>query len=352
MSPSPRLALAVLLVGPFACAPSPQSADSDDGTAVVARIGGDAIHASELDAWLRNDLYEQATADKDAADLYEFRHDGLERMVMARLLAEEAGRRGLPIAELHAQTAGPADVSDEEVQAFYDDNRERLVDSGFEELAPRIRSYLGQRKQADAWNAFLDGLRERAGVELLLEPPRLDVATVGPALGPADAPVTIIEFSDFNCPFCQRVAPTLKALLARYPDQLRLVFRHYPLPIHTRARAIAEAAVCADDQGAFWAFHDRIFEDPQPLADEAIRKLAGTVGLDLTAFDSCLAAGGAANVVQRDVDAGAAAGVTGTPAFFVNGIRMSGAQPLEAFERVIDDEIARSEPSAETPPSS
>jgi len=175
---------------------------------------------------------------------------------------------------------------------------------------------------------------------------------VGPALGPADAPVTIVEFSDFNCPFCERVAPTLKALRARYPDRVRIVFRHYPLPMHTRARAIAEAAVCADEQGAFWTFHDRIFADPKPLADAAIRDLAGTVGLDLTRFDSCLSNGEAATIVQRDLDAGAAAGVTGTPAFFVNGIPMSGAQPLASFVRVIDGEIARTGSSEEPAPES
>jgi len=352
MTRTPRLALAAVLLVPLACTPSPQPAESGEAGAVVARFGDEAIAAGELDAWLRDDLFEQATADKDAADLYEFRRDGLERMVTARLLEEESERRGLAISDLHAQTVAPAAVSDAEIRTFYDDNRERLVDSSFDEIAPRIRGYLEQQEQAKLWNDFLDGLRKRAGVELLLQPPRLEVATVGPTLGPADAPVTIVEFSDFNCPFCQRVAPTLKALEARYPDQLRIVFRHYPLPMHTRARAIAEAAVCADEQGEFWAFHDRIFADPKPLADAAIRELAGTVGLDLTRFDSCLAGGDATAVVQRDLDAGAAAGVTGTQAFFVNGIRMSGAQPLESFVRVIDDEIARTSSSAAPPPAS
>ncbi|MBW2448369.1 MAG: thioredoxin domain-containing protein [Deltaproteobacteria bacterium] len=269
-------------------------------------------------------------------------------MIASQLLEEESERQGVDVSELHTQAVADASVDDAEIAAFYEENRERLVESSLEELTPRIHEYLEQQKQAEAWSGFVEGLHEQTGVEILLVMPRLAVASEGPSLGPATAPVTIVEFSDFNCPFCQRVGPTLKELRARYPEQVRIVFRHFPLEMHPRARPIAEASVCADEQGAFWAFHDGVFETASPLADPEIRALAGEASIDLAAFDACLASGRAAEVVERDVTEGAAAGVTGTPAFFVNGVRLSGAQPVEAFVRLIDDELAGSS----APPSS
>jgi predicted DsbA family dithiol-disulfide isomerase len=293
--------------------------------------------------------------DKDEADLFQFRADGLDRMIGTRLLDEATAREGVEIDALHERVVADATVSDEEVRAFYDDNQSRMGGQPFEAMEPRIREYLESRAQSTAWSAYLDGLRDGAGVEILIEPPRMQVAPVGPARGPEDAPVTIVEFSDFNCPYCQRVTSTLETLRLRYPEQVRLVYRHFPLDMHPRARPLAEAAVCVDEQGAFWEFHDRVFETGAPLADDAIRALAGSLDVDLDAFDACLESGRAAAVVEQDLRDGAALGVTGTPAFFVNGIRLSGAQPAEAFERLIDRELADAGAEAEgseTPPAS
>jgi len=344
------LALAPFLLPAPGC--TPDGPDRDGGGPVVARVAGEPVHESDLDAWLRDDLFAEATADKDEAGLYEFRSEGLERMISERLLEREAERQGVDIAELHERATADASVSDDEVESFWVNNRERLVDSDFEEMAPRIRAYLESQKRARAWSAFVDGLREQAGVEILLEIPRIEVAAVGPARGPDDAPVTIVEFSDFNCPFCKRVEPTLATLRLRYPEQVRLVFRHYPLDMHPRARPIAEAAACIDEQGAFWAFHDGVFETGKPLGDEEILALAESVGADRAALEACLASGRAADAVERDIADGKAAGVTGTPAFFVNGIRMSGAQPAEAFVRVIEQELPDTTSAEEAPPSS
>jgi predicted DsbA family dithiol-disulfide isomerase len=345
------LALASFLIPGAACAPDASEPGAAEGP-VVARVSGEPVTRGELDDWLRDDLFAQAVADKDEAGLHEFRREGLERMISERLLEAEAERRGVEIAELQRDVVGDVSVDDEEVESFYADNRERIVDADFEELAPRIRSYLERQKEMRAWSEFVDGLHDDAGVEVLLEVPRFEVAPVGPALGPADAPVTIVEFSDFNCPFCQRVVPTLKTLRLRYPEQVRIVYRHFPLDMHPRARAIAEAAVCADEQDAFWAFHDSVFEEADPLSDDEIFALAERVGVDREALEACLASGRAAEVVEQDIAAGAAAGVTGTPAFFVNGIRMSGAQPADAFVKLIEQELPHTASSEEGAPSS
>jgi protein-disulfide isomerase len=163
-----------------------------------------------------------------------------------------------------------------------------------------------------------------------------------PVRGAAGAPVTLVEFSDFECPFCKQTRPTLKQLLERYPGKVRLAYRDFPLEsIHPQARRAAEAARCAHDQGKFWEYHDVLFAQSPKLAAEDLRRYAGEVGLDVTKFDGCLAAGTHKAAVQRDVEEGNQLGITGTPAFFVNGRPLSGAQSFEAFARVIDDELTR-----------
>ena len=177
---------------------------------------------------------------------------------------------------------------------------------------------------------------------LRLEPPRVVVAAEGPARGAAEgAPVTIIEFSDFQCPYCRKVVPTIQQVLARYPDQVRFVYRHFPLGSHGRARPAAEASMCADEQGKFWAFHDRLFQSPNALSDADLLRYAGELGLDQAAFTKCVEEGRFAAQVDRDLQAGREAGVTGTPAFFVNGVLISGSKPAEEFFELIDSELAR-----------
>jgi protein-disulfide isomerase len=156
------------------------------------------------------------------------------------------------------------------------------------------------------------------------------------------APVTIVEFSDFHCPFCKRVLPTLDAITQRYGDRVRLVFRDYPLEqLHPGASKAHVAARCANDQGKFWAFHDLLFDKAPRSSDNDVKAYAQQLGMDVSAFERCLGSGKYEAAIQRDVQEGARLGVTGTPAFFINGRLLSGAQPLEAFTQVIDDELAR-----------
>jgi len=350
MSHRYRFVLAAVLLTLAACAPEGGGEDRGEPVAV---LDGREIREGDLDEWIREDLYRAALGDKDPATVQQFRQEALERMVTEQLLTTEAEKRGLTLDELQGQVVAGVSASDEEVREFYEGNRARIGDATYEQLAERIRTFLGQQKQAETWSNFLGELRENADFTVLMEPHRSDVAASGPGLGPEDAPITIVEFSDFNCPYCQRVMPTLKALRERYPDQVRIVFRHFPLEsIHPRARPIAEASVCADEQGQFWAFHDHVFASGEPLEDDAIRAAASKLGLDLAAFDACLADGRAGAVVAEDVRDASAVGVTGTPAFFVNGILLSGAQPLDAFVRVIESEIARTGPDEKATPSS
>ncbi len=204
-----------------------------------------------------------------------------------------------------------------------------------------VEKYLRSVRTDQRRVALIKELRATAQVRMLLEPMRKEVAATGPSRGPAEAPVTIVEFSDFQCPFCSRVLDTVKQVEERYKGQVRLVFRHFPLNSHANAPKAAEASACANDQGKFWELHDRMFANQSGLALDALKGMAADLGLDTAKFNECLDKGIYAEAVKKDFEAGAAAGVNGTPAFFINGRLVSGAAPLEQFTRVIDDELQR-----------
>ena len=175
----------------------------------------------------------------------------------------------------------------------------------------------------------------------LLEPPRVQVAATGFAKGPKNAPITIIEFADFECGFCSKIGMTTKKLLEKYPQKIRLVYRDFPLNFHPNAEGAAIAARCAGAQGKFWEMHDLLFANQQNLNPEQYMKLATDLKLDMTKFEACSKDPQQQQAVQADLVAGSKVGVSGTPAFFINGIAMSGAQPLERFIEVIEKELAR-----------
>jgi protein-disulfide isomerase len=149
----------------------------------------------------------------------------------------------------------------------------------------------------------------------------------------------VIEFADFQCPFCLAASPTVKRVLETYGDRIRFVYRNYPLPNHPQAQPAAEAAQCANEQGKFWPYHDRLFAEAGKLMDADLKKAAVDLGLDAARFNSCVDEHRYKSVVEADQQAGNEAGVNGTPAFFVNGRLLSGAQPFEVFKRVIDEEL-------------
>ena len=168
------------------------------------------------------------------------------------------------------------------------------------------------------------------------------VRTAGAAsLGPQDASVTIVEFTDYQCPFCGKVHPTVKKLLDEYPDDLRVVMKHNPLPIHPLAPGAAKAAIAAGKQGKFWEMHERIFANQRKLGDADLRAHATALGLDLEQWDKDRASSEVAAVIASDQAEARRLGSTGTPAFFVNGRYLSGAQPYEVFKQRIDAELAK-----------
>ena len=269
----------------------------------------------------------------------------LKQVLDDRLLEEEAEARGLSVDELiAAEVEGKSEVTDEEVTVWYEQNEERLQGRSLEEVYPSIEQLLLRSKQDELREELIRRLREERRVVVYLEPYRVQFDNESvPALGPATAPITLVEFSDFECPYCVRFFPTIGRLEETYGDQLRIVYRQFPLTsIHRSAFKAAEASLCAHDQGRFWEMHDLLFEQQDQLGVEALKAAAGTLELDQTEFDECLDSDRHAEQVRRDLSEGRVAGVSGTPALFVNGIRVpGGAVPYEVVAAVIDEELER-----------
>ncbi|MFP2910045.1 DsbA family protein [Pyxidicoccus sp. 3LFB2] len=172
---------------------------------------------------------------------------------------------------------------------------------------------------------------------------KVDVPADSPAFGPATAKVTIVEFSDFECPFCSRVGPTLTEIKKNYAKDVRVVFRHQPLSFHKNAKLAAEASMAAHEQGKFWEFHDKLFANQKALERASLEKYAQEIGLNVGAFKAALDSGKYTAKVEADMAAGSAVGANGTPTFFINGREFVGAQPFENFKKLIDEEIAKAD---------
>jgi protein-disulfide isomerase len=186
----------------------------------------------------------------------------------------------------------------------------------------------------------------RAAATLGSQSTRYEVPTEGyPSLGPADAKVVIVEFSDFECPFCRRFFQnTYGDLLAAYPDKVRFVYRNFPLTsIHDEAFPSAVASLCAHEQEAFWPFHDKLFSS-ELLGQEVYIQYATDLGLDPIAFRACLASGRHDESIQADLEFARGIGVNATPTFFINGLSIVGAQGLPSFQKLIDQELAAANP--------
>jgi len=307
----------------------------------LAEVDGEAITVEEVEGALGAQLT------KLQEQIYTLKRQKVETLIGDRLLAKEAAKRGVSVQALldTEVTSKVGLVTEQEVEAFYQANKAQL--KGDEaSLRERIRTYLQTQKLTSQRQAFVQGLRAQANVVLRLTPPpvvRAEVSVDGaPFRGPEGAPVTIVEFSDFHCPFCKQVLPTLTQLQSQYGDKVKLVFRDFPIDqLHPGARKGHEAARCANEQGKFWAYHDLLFANA-PKADPAqLKGYAQEAGLDVGAFEQCVASGKYQAAVQKDIEEGSRAGVTGTPAFFINGRLLSGAQPLENFSRIIEEELTR-----------
>ena len=308
----------------------------------AATVGGTSIAITEVEAGLRIPLYELEV------ERYRLTRRKLEQVVAERLLQAAATQRNMSVsAYVTAEIQDQMAVTPAEVEARYRQSRPASVapEEMSEERAKQdIKLVLIRERAGLALQRLLERLSREANVSIDLrppEPPRIEL-TAGndPALGPERAPVTVVEFADFECPVCKESVPALKELRRLYPEQVRFVYRDFPLAAHPQARPAAEAAQCAHEQGQFWAYHDALFGQAPELSAPAYVKIAERVQLNTEDFAACLRSGRAAAAVAKDAMEAQRIGLTGTPTFFINGRYLGGLQSLDALRDAVEKELA------------
>jgi len=300
-------------------------------------VAGQPIYDSDLLPSVQGQMFQLRLQE------YELKRKALDNLVNQRLLEAEAKKKGIPPEKFFEQEVDSKvpEPTEAELRALYIVQKEQLGRT-FDEFRPQLQRLLKQAKLQQAHEDYYQELREKGGVSIYLQKPKVDVAYDPARLrGSPSAPVVILEFSDFQCPYCQSAEPTLKKLLVKYEGQVSLAYRDLPLQeIHPQAELAAEASRCAGEQGKFWEYHDLLFQNQNRLHREGLMELARDLKLDEKQFDSCLSSGKYKSQVEEDRQAGLRTGVNGTPGFFINGNIVSGNQPQDSFEKIIEAELA------------
>jgi protein-disulfide isomerase len=277
----------------------------------------------------------------------------LEQVVATKLTDREAEARGITKQEYFELEVGSQipETTQEEAMAFYEQNKNRIKDlqgKSFEEMEPAIKNNLRRFKAAEIQQQVLESLKEKAGFRLVLDAPRVEVPIPAgepeKGAGPG-APVTIVEFSDYECGYCKRAYPDMIQLMEEYSDKVRLVYRDYPLNFHAKARPAAVAARCAGDQGKYWEYSDDLMRVAGSMDRTDLISRGEKVGLDMTAFNACLDSGKHDEAIETALEDGAALGVTGTPTMFVNGRMIVGVQSYPKLKALVEEELSRQEPT-------
>ena len=306
---------------------------------VVAKIGNEDITEDMLIGEDKLDFFDLKKRE------YELRMDRMHKLLEEKLIGAEAKKAGISVDDYISKKVvkGGLKISDSEYKKFVKDKH--IPESQINpQIKERIFSYLQMQKRQDAVQAYVAKLSKSIAVEVYFRKPRMQVnVEIGqaPTTGNAKAPVTIVEFSDFQCPFCSRGADTVNEVKKRYGSKVNIAFRHFPLPMHKEARGASEASMCVNEQGSakFWKYHDKLFKNPDKLDMASLERYAKDTGADLKKYKECMDAKKYKDHVQKDLEYGEKIGVKSTPTFFINGQILSGALPIDAFAELIDDEL-------------
>lgn len=315
-----------------------------DPKATVAQVDGAPITEGDLMVEAKPGL--TAVETRFTEEVYAQKVRALDRLVEKRLLETQAKKEGLTVdAYLDREVARKVpEPTDAALQAVYD----RTKANGrslppFPDVKGEIAAFVKEQTSQELRQALVGRLRAAAKVQSFLPPlvlPKVEFKADGPSRGNASAPVTIVEFSDYECEYCSVAEVTVSKVLADYKGRVRLVHQPFPLAIHSHARKAAEAALCAGEQGRYWEMHDSLFAGQGALGVSDLKGRARALGLDGGKFDACVDSGRMAATVDASKKLGEGIGVSATPAFFVNGRPLSGAQPYERFKEVVDGELA------------
>lgn len=307
---------------------------------VAAKINGKDVTYDELLEGVENELYEAEMK------VHEIKMNRLRALVLKKFMEADPAYKGDNDKFLNEQIASSIKVTDKAVMAFA---KERNIpkENLNAQLKDRIKKFLQNEEKQKAIDNWIAKKTKNKPVEVYLTRPTRPVKDVSagdaPFMGGADAKVTIVEFSDFQCPFCARGAKLMTELKKKYGNKVKVAFKNFPLPFHNHAKKAAEAGLCAYEQNKdkFWKLHDKMFADQSGLNKDGLVAKAVSIGLDKKKFETCLSSGKHAARVNADMEEGKKVGVKSTPTFFVNGKMVNGAQPIEVFSELIDEELAK-----------
>ncbi|MCP5463861.1 MAG: thioredoxin domain-containing protein [Deltaproteobacteria bacterium] len=302
---------------------------------VLATVNDKQITSEEVDGRARQRMI------KILSQMYDIKRDVIEDMIDQHLLEEAAKKEGKKLVTLRKEIMNKvATVTEAEAQAFYQMQKNRFKGKGFEEVKNDLVAQITAQKRQMALNNYLDDLRKNAKIKVNLERPRVEVSTDDdPSKGPKGAPITIVEFSEYQCPFCKRARPTIDRILKDYEGKVHYVFRDFPLSFHKQAKDAANAAHCAGDQGKYWEYSEMLWASQGKHSTEKLKSIGQDLKLNQEQFEKCMSSNKYYAEIDKDQRQGSSYGVSGTPAYFINGMFLSGAQPFEAFKELIDEEL-------------
>src|SRR5690554_863239 len=308
---------------------------------LAAKIGDTNISNKELIDGIESEIYEAE------AKLFELKFYRLKSIMLQRFMDADPRKKNLSNDEfLEKYIAKNVKVTDKEIDAFIKEQNipnEHIND----QVKEKIRNYLAMERKKEAVDKWIAEQTKKTPVEVYIPKPRRPTFDVSvgnaPTFGPKTAKVTIIEFSDFQCPFCAKGADILTELKKKYGNKIQVAFKNYPLPFHNHAEIAAVAGLCANEQSTnhFWKMHDEMFRNQDSLSNEGLKKLAKNAGLKMEAFEKCLSENKYLDQVRADMEEGKKINVKSTPTFFVNGQLIAGAQPVEVFSQIIDEELSK-----------
>ncbi len=317
---------------------------------LVATFNGQSITEEDLRKASAADM-DRLSLDVDNmnANLQRISHQILEtnllHMLADRMFEAEAAKQGISKeAYLQKELQGKVkEPTPQDVSAFYQANKQRF-NAPLDQVSDQIQKFLKAENRDRALADLADRLKPAYAVKMLLPPARLRVEDGGsPSQGPSNAPVTIVEFSDFQCESCSQLSKNLHEIVAKYGNKVRWVYRQYPVSqVHPFSEKAAEASLCAADQNHFWELHDLMFDQQNSLKEDDLKAKAAQLKLDTGAFNSCLASGKYAGKVKLDEREAYSLAVSNSPSFFINGRYYTGAVPALEIAKTIDEELVLS----------
>lgn len=307
----------------------------------AAKIGGDIVTEGELYKGIESDLYEAEMK------VYEIKMSKLKGLILEKMMDKDPNKKGLSNDEyLDKYITKNVAISKKDIEKFIEERqipKEHIND----QMRDRVQKFLEMEKKKDAVEAWIAKQTTNSPVEVYFAKPARPMFDVkvgdAPYTGRVDAKVTLVEYSDFQCPYCAKGSDIIHDLQKKYGDKLKIVFKNYPLPFHNHAKVAAEAGLCANEQNTkyFWKLHDYMFKNQDKLDQDNLVKAGAEIGLNKDQFEKCITSHKYQQKVEESVAEGQEIGVKSTPTFFINGQLINGAQPIEVFADLIDEEMKK-----------